>query len=58
VRRNGVSPNDAYNLYLNYHMGHGAFARGRTTAVSSQGARRMQSMARQYEAQLRNCGRL
>jgi len=57
VRKNGVSPNDAYGLYLNYHMGHSAYARGHARAVSIQGAQRMQSMAQRYDMQLRNCGR-
>jgi len=57
VRQNGVSPDDAYNLYLNYHMGHRAYARGQSNAVAIQGAWRMQSMAKKYDVQLRNCGR-
>jgi hypothetical protein len=27
ITRNGVAPNDAYNLYLNYHEGTGGFAK-------------------------------
>lgn len=57
VRKNNVSPNDAYALYLNYHLGHSAYARGRTSAVSVAAGRRMQTMANRYDAQLRRCGR-
>lgn len=58
VRKNGVSPNDAYALYLNYHMGHNAYARnhGHGSASAIQGAHRMQTMAQRYDIQLRNCG--
>lgn len=60
VRKNGVAPNDAYNLYLNYHMGHSAYARNggqSNSAVATQGAQRMLAMAARYDTQLRNCGR-
>lgn len=57
IRKNHISPNDAYNLYLNYHLGHRAYARGQTTPIAIQGARRMQAMAQRYDMQLRRCGR-
>ncbi|WP_455466144.1 transglycosylase SLT domain-containing protein [Bartonella sp. B39] len=58
VRRNGVRFDDAYSLYLNYHMGHGAYARsrGHVTAALAQAAQRMARISRQYEQQLRTCG--
>ncbi|WP_455479467.1 transglycosylase SLT domain-containing protein [Bartonella sp. B23] len=57
VRRNGVRFDDAYSLYLNYHMGHGAYARsrGHVTAALAQAAQRMARISRQYEQQLRTC---
>ncbi|WP_455482038.1 transglycosylase SLT domain-containing protein [Bartonella sp. B35(2025)] len=59
VQRNGVRFDDAYNLYLNYHMGHGAYARSRgyATTALTQAAQRMATMSRQYEQQLKVCGR-
>ncbi|WP_455480802.1 transglycosylase SLT domain-containing protein [Bartonella sp. B12(2025)] len=59
VQRNGVRANDAYNLYLNYYMGHSAYARsrGHVTAALAQAARRMERMSIQYEKQLRACRR-
>ncbi|RCL00624.1 MAG: Lytic transglycosylase [Candidatus Tokpelaia sp. JSC188] len=58
VARNNVSPNDAYALYLNYHMGHNAYAKnhGQGSMIAIQGAHRVQTMAEQYDMQLRNCG--
>ncbi|MET3559588.1 hypothetical protein ABID39_000258 [Bartonella japonica] len=59
VQRNGIRFDDAYNLYLNYHMGHGGYARNRGHANSAlvQAAQRMASLSRRYEQQLRACGR-
>ncbi|MHC5306298.1 transglycosylase SLT domain-containing protein [Bartonella sp. LJL80] len=59
VRRNGVSPNNAYALYLNYYMGHGAYARsgGKASGIGARGAQRTDQMARRYDQQLRACGR-
>ncbi|WP_332065289.1 transglycosylase SLT domain-containing protein [Bartonella sp. CB189] len=59
VQRNGVRFNDAYNLYLNYHMGHGAYARSgnHVSAALSQVAQRMEIMSKHYEQQLRECVR-
>ncbi|MCZ2327996.1 transglycosylase SLT domain-containing protein [Bartonella sp. F02] len=58
VLRNNVHPSDAYNLYLNYHMGHGAYARsgGRPTAALAAKAQRMKNMSIRYDQQLRACG--
>ncbi|CAF25578.1 transglycosylase SLT domain-containing protein [Bartonella quintana] len=59
VQQNGVRFNDAYRLYLNYHMGHGAYARsgGRVTAALAQAAERMAEISSHYEQQLRTCRR-
>lgn len=58
VRRNGVQSHDAYNLYLNYYMGHGAYARGnRPTEAISAAAQRLEEMSKLYDKQLRVCGR-
>lgn len=59
VIRNAINPNDAYNLYLNYHMGHTAYSRanGQYSAAVRQAALRTDRMARIYDQQLRNCGR-
>ncbi|WP_019219184.1 membrane protein [Bartonella florencae] len=59
VQRNGVRFNDAYSLYLNYHMGHGGYARsgGHASGALTQAAQRMARISRQYEQQLRACGR-
>ncbi|WP_336278744.1 transglycosylase SLT domain-containing protein [Bartonella sp. CB175] len=58
VRRNGVRFDDAYNLYLNYHMGHSAYARSRgyVPAALSKAAQRMARISNHYEQQLRACG--
>jgi len=57
VVKNNVSPNDAYALYLNYHMGYTAYARGQTTPVAVAAAQRTQAIAGSYDRQLRQCGR-
>ncbi len=59
VERNGVRFDDAYSLYLNYHMGHGAYARsgGYANGALVQAAQRMARMSKQYEQQLKACGR-
>ncbi|WP_019223145.1 membrane protein [Bartonella rattaustraliani] len=59
VQRNGVRFDDAYNLYLNYRMGHGGYARKRGYASRAliQSAQRMANLAKHYEWQLRACGR-
>ncbi|AGF75228.1 transglycosylase SLT domain-containing protein [Bartonella vinsonii] len=58
VQRNGVRVNDAYSLYLNYHMGHGAYARsgGYVSTALAQAAQRMENLSRKYEQQLKTCG--
>ncbi|WP_317992555.1 transglycosylase SLT domain-containing protein [Bartonella gliris] len=58
VLRNGVRFDDAYSLYLNYHMGHGAYTRSRgyVPAALTQAAERMARISRHYEQQLRTCG--
>ncbi|MDD9330888.1 MAG: hypothetical protein PV353_11120, partial [Bartonella sp.] len=50
VQRNGVRFDDAYSLYLNYHMGHGAYARskGYVTTALAQAAERMARISRNY----------
>lgn len=59
IRRNGISPNNAYALYLNYYLGHSAYARngGRVGGIAVQGATRADQMARRYDQQLRACGK-
>ncbi|KAA6204550.1 MAG: hypothetical protein DU429_05220 [Candidatus Tokpelaia sp.] len=57
VVKNNVRPDDAYSLYLNYQLGHAAYARGQTTPAAVAAARRTQRMAERYDRQLRNCGR-
>ncbi|RCL01367.1 MAG: Lytic transglycosylase [Candidatus Tokpelaia sp. JSC085] len=57
IRKNAISPNDVYGLYLNYHMGHRAYARGSHSAFAIQKAQQVQMMAQRYAIQLRNCGR-
>lgn len=55
--KNGVALNDAYNLYLNYYLGHGGFARGaaQKNAWARKAAARVQYRADTYAAQLRGC---
>lgn len=56
-QRNGISKWDAYAQYLNYHEGQGGYARG--THNSKQWllnvARKVESRAKQYSAQLSQC---
>ncbi|WP_455474205.1 transglycosylase SLT domain-containing protein [Bartonella sp. B30(2025)] len=58
VQRNGIRADDAYNLYLNYHMGHAAYARskGYATKAVLKAAERMAIMSKHYDQQLRACG--
>ncbi|ABM45088.1 putative lipoprotein [Bartonella bacilliformis INS] len=58
VQRNGVKHHDAYNLYLNYYMGHGAYARSRGlgNAKAIRVAQNMEKTAILYDQQLRMCG--
>jgi len=57
MRKNGVAADDAYNLYLNYYLGHAGYARGGASdnATAKRGAQRMQTLAQQYDRQLRQC---
>jgi len=59
MRKNNVRADDAYNLYLNYYLGHAGYAKGsgRSNATAVRGAERMQRLAQQYDSQLRQCGR-
>jgi len=59
MRKNGVRADDAYNLYLNYYLGHAGYAKGRghNNSVALRGAQRAQNLAAQYDNQLRQCGR-
>lgn len=58
-RRNGVSKQNAYHLYLAYYSGHGGYARktyaGNPTVLAA--AQRVSTMAQRYDAQLRQCGK-
>lgn len=58
-RRNGISRDDAYSLYLAYHEGHGGFSR-RTYADKSwllNVSRRVQANADLFRQQLQGCRR-
>lgn len=56
---NGINANDAYRLYLNYHLGHKAYRlnNGRASPAVERAAQRTDMMARRYDQQLRRCGR-
>jgi hypothetical protein len=56
-RRNGVARTDAYNLYLNYYLGHGGYARGAAAdnAFAQNAARRVADQAERYRSQISNC---
>ncbi len=59
VRRNGIRPDDAYNLYLAYHEGHGGFSRrtynDKPWLINA--ARNVQSNADAYRVQYQQCQR-
>jgi len=57
TRRNGISPYDAYGLYLAYHEGHGGYSRStyRGKPWLLEVARKVASRAGNYEAQLAVC---
>ncbi|XBQ15564.1 MAG: hypothetical protein ABL308_11435 [Oceanicaulis sp.] len=60
-RQSGIDTNDAYNLYLAYHQGHGGYNRGtyRGNSWLIDAARRVERDARTFDAQLDRCeGRL
>lgn len=53
----GVARNDTYNLYLAYYLGWSAYGRGNRGDSGVQSyARATDQMARDYAAQLRQCG--
>lgn len=56
-KKNGISRNDAYNLYLAYYLGHGGYSKGawRGNAQLQRAAQRSANMASAYEKQLRSC---
>ncbi len=56
-KRNGVSKWDAYNQYLNYHEGHGGFARGsyKNKAWLKGVARKVERRSKTYGAQYSQC---
>ena len=56
-RRNGVSLYDARNQYLNYHEGHGGYARGsyRNKRWLLNVADKVAARASRYQSQLRRC---
>lgn len=56
---NGIALDDAYNLYLAYHEGHGGYRRGtwRNKPQLLDVARRVSRQASRYQQQLKRCGR-
>lgn len=56
-RRNGIAPDDARNLYLAYHEGHGGYSRGSWQGKAwLQGvAAKVAQRAQRYQAQLGSC---
>ncbi|ESR24959.1 putative lipoprotein [Lutibaculum baratangense AMV1] len=58
-RRNGISVNNPYDLYLAYHLGHTGYARGaaRNHAGARAAAKRFADISGKYAVQLRSCGR-
>lgn len=56
-RRNQVAKTDTYNLYLNYYLGHGGFARGAAAnnAFARDAARRTAQRAELYRSQIARC---
>lgn len=57
--KNGVSKQDAYNLYLAYYAGHGGYARKvyANNAAMKGAASRVNTMAQRFDSQLRQCGK-
>jgi len=55
--KNGVSKWDGYSQYLNYHEGHGGYARGTYKGKGwlTNVAKRVDARARNYGAQLKRC---
>ncbi|MCC1497922.1 hypothetical protein [Alcanivorax sp. 1008] len=58
-RKNKVSKTDAYNLYLNYYLGHGGYARGAAAGNphAREAAGRVAAQAEKYRVQLSKCRR-
>lgn len=56
-RKNKVAQDDAYNLYLAYHEGHGGYSRGsyRNKSSLKQVAASVSSQAKRYQTQLNGC---
>lgn len=56
-KRSRIGLNDGYNLYLAYHEGHGGYNRGtyRKKNWLLNTARKVDSRAQQYQAQLQRC---
>ncbi|TGD75203.1 hypothetical protein E4634_04165 [Mangrovimicrobium sediminis] len=56
-RRNGISPNNTYGLYLAYHEGHGGFSRGSWKSKDwlQNVARSVERRAGSYGQQLAGC---
>lgn len=57
TRRNGIAKSDAYNQYLAYHEGQGAFAKGsyRKKPWLMKTARKVNRQANRYRVQLARC---
>jgi len=57
-RRNGVARTDAYNLYLNYYLGQGGYARGDASRnpYARQAAQQVAEQAERYRRQIARCG--
>lgn len=56
-KRNGIALNDAYNLYLAYHEGHGGYSRKTYNSKPwlIDVAKKVQRQAYTYDAQLKTC---
>jgi len=56
-RRSGIRKNDAYNLYLAYHEGHGGYNKRsyRKKAWLKTVAKKVSANARRYDQQLKSC---
>lgn len=56
-KRNGIALNDAYNLYLAYHEGHGGYSRKTYNSKPwlIEVAKKVQRQANTYEKQLKSC---
>ena len=56
-KRNGISRQDAYHLYLSYYAGHGGYARGtwKNNSHMKTAAARVASMEKVYRRQIASC---